>query len=127
MEEQLPVRVHNKDKPYIAISSFPSIMVHFPSLCVDKTLLVEKFLSGPNMSLVLRPRRFGKSINLSMLSEFFSPQNDKATFKRYFEKTLIYSNPLCNSEKASDKAKSNTRTRPVIRVSFHVGPITILQ
>jgi Predicted AAA-ATPase len=127
MEEQLPVRVHNKDKPYVATSSFPVIIADKPSPYVDKTLLVEKFLSGPNMSLVLRPRRFGKSINLSMLSEFFSIQNDKATFKRYFEKTLIYSNPLCNSEKASDEAKTDARTRPVIRVSFHVGPRTTLQ
>jgi hypothetical protein len=74
-----------------------------------------------------------------MLSEFFSIQNDEATFKRYFEKTLIYSNPLYNgdSDKDSDEAKAkslakalaktNARTRPVIHVSFHVGPITTLQ
>jgi hypothetical protein len=119
MEEQLSVKVHNIDKLYVATSSFPVIMVRNPSPYVDKTLLVEKFLSGPNMSLVLRPRRFGKSINLSMLSEFFSNQNDEATFKRYFENTLIRSNPLFDNEEA--------RTRPVIRVSFHVGSINILQ
>jgi hypothetical protein len=121
MEKRLSVRVHNKDKPCVATSSFPSIMVHFPSPYVDKTLLVEEFLNGPNMSLILRPRRFGKSINLSMLAEFFSNQNDEATFKQYFENTLIFSNSLCESENAK------TRTRPVIRVSFHVGPITTLQ
>jgi Predicted AAA-ATPase len=121
MEEDFPVRVHNKDKPYVATSSFPAIMVHKPSPYVDKTLLVEKFLDGPNMSLVLRPRRFGKSINLSMLYEFFSTQNDTATFEKYFENTLIFDNPLCKSKNAE------ARTRPVIRVSFHVGPITTLQ
>src|ERR1700684_673538 len=98
MEKRLSVRVHNIDKPYVATSSFPVIMVHFPSPYVDKTLLVEEFLNGPNMSLVLRPRRFGKSINLSMLAEFFSIQNDEATFKRYFENTLIFSTPLCISD-----------------------------
>jgi Predicted AAA-ATPase len=118
MRKPLLVRVLNIDKPWSSTSSFPTIMARSPSPYVDKTLLVEKFLSGPNMSLVLRPRRFGKSINLSMLSEFFSNQNDEATFKRYFEKTLIRSNPLFDNEEA--------RTRPVICVSFHVGPITTL-
>jgi predicted AAA-ATPase len=121
MEKRLSVRVHNIDKPYAATSSFSVIMVRNPSPYIDKTLLVEEFLNGPNMSLILRPRRFGKSINLSMLAEFFSIQNDEATFKQYFENTLIFPDPLCNSENAE------TRTRPVIRVSFHVGPITTLQ
>ena len=121
MRKYLPVKVFNIDKPWSSTSSFPAIMVHKPSPYVDKTLLVEKFLSGPNMSLVLRPRRFGKSINLSMLSEFFSIQNGNATFKQYFEKTLIYSNPLCKSKNAE------TRTRPAIHVSFSVGPITTPQ
>jgi hypothetical protein len=96
-----------------------SMKIGCKTLYVDKTPLIEEFLNGPNMSLVLRPRRFGKSINLSMLSEFFSIQDDKATFKRYFEKTLIRFNPLFDNEEA--------RTRPIICVSFHVGPITALQ
>jgi Predicted AAA-ATPase len=72
MDEPLPVRVINRDKPCFFTDYYPEIMVHSPSFYVDKTLLIEEFLSGPNVSLVLRPRRFGKSINLTMLSEFFS-------------------------------------------------------
>jgi Predicted AAA-ATPase len=118
MEEQLPVRVHNIDKPCFFIDSYPSVMIRCPSLYVDKTLLVEEFLGGLNIPLVLRPRRFGKSINLSMLSEFFSVQNDEKILKQLFEKTLIYSSPLY---------KQWAGTHPVIHVSFSVSPRTILQ
>ena len=39
---------------------------------VDKTLLISEFLESPDYAnLVLRPRRFGKSMNLSMLRAFF--------------------------------------------------------
>ena len=39
---------------------------------VDKTLLISDFLGSQHYaSLVLRPRRFGKSMNLSMLRAFF--------------------------------------------------------
>ena len=39
---------------------------------VDKTLLVAEFLEdNASIVLVLRPRRFGKSVNLSMLRDFF--------------------------------------------------------
>ena len=119
MEEDLLVNVINSDKPCFTNRSYRDVMIRYPSLYVDKTLIIEEFLDGLDISLVLRPRRFGKSINLSMLSEFFSIQNDEATFKRYFEKTLIRSNPLFDNEQA--------RTRPVIHISFSVGPITIFQ
>ena len=39
---------------------------------VDKTLLIQEILeSGAKVSLIPRPRRFGKSITLSMLKYFF--------------------------------------------------------
>lgn len=38
---------------------------------VDKTLLIEEFLeSGYQVTLITRPRRFGKTLNMSMLAEF---------------------------------------------------------
>lgn len=39
---------------------------------VDKTLMIKDFLEiGSEVTLVTRPRRFGKTINMSMMSEFF--------------------------------------------------------
>ncbi len=32
------------------------------------------------MNLLTRPRRFGKSLNMSMLEEFFSPEGDQGIF-----------------------------------------------
>jgi Predicted AAA-ATPase len=120
MEEQLPVRVLNKDKPCPCTASYRGISEEVAKLSsyVDKTLLVEEFLNSSQITLVLRPRRFGKTTNLSMLREFFSNLNDTATLKKRFEKTLIYSNPLFDQWAG---------TRPVIFVSFSVGPITTLQ
>ena len=41
---------------------------------VDKTLLIKEFLDNKNIkvSLITRPRRFGKTLNLSMLHYFFA-------------------------------------------------------
>jgi hypothetical protein len=117
MEEPLPVNVIHKDKSCFSSSSYPVVMVHSPSLYVDKTLLIEEFLRHDSkIVLVLRPRRFGKTINLSMLREFFSIHNDTATLKKYFEKTLIYSRPLFHEWAG---------TRPVIYLSFHVNYMII--
>lgn len=50
---------------------------------VDKTLMIKDFLNrGSEVTLVTRPRRFGKTINMSMLSEFFDiTKNSKEIFK----------------------------------------------
>ncbi|MEM7588625.1 MAG: AAA family ATPase [Myxococcota bacterium] len=42
---------------------------------VDKSLLIQELLGyGDKVVLITRPRRFGKTINLSMLHAFFAPQ-----------------------------------------------------
>ena len=39
---------------------------------VDKTLMIKEFLDrGTDVTLITRPRRFGKTINMSMMAEFF--------------------------------------------------------
>ncbi|NBK97232.1 MAG: hypothetical protein EOM50_04335 [Erysipelotrichia bacterium] len=44
---------------------------------VDKTLLIEDFMKdGSEVSLITRPRRFGKTLNMSMLAEFFDISKD---------------------------------------------------
>ena len=40
---------------------------------VDKTLMIEEFLQRQSIvTLITRPRRFGKTLNMSMLYYFFS-------------------------------------------------------
>ncbi|MDR1541583.1 MAG: AAA family ATPase [Clostridiales bacterium] len=46
-------------------------------LYFDKSELILNFIRGPGVTLVTRPRRFGKSLNLSMLYYFFSNKNSK--------------------------------------------------
>jgi len=45
---------------------------------IDKTGFIKEFLSGPRaeVSLITRPRRFGKSLLLNMLMEFFDQTKD---------------------------------------------------
>ena len=48
---------------------------------VDKTGLIIDLLHGwCEVTLFTRPRRFGKSLNMSMLEAFFSPDTDKGIF-----------------------------------------------
>ncbi len=48
---------------------------------VDKTALIGELLDGGNkVSLFTRPRRFGKSLNMSMLRSFFEIGTDRSLF-----------------------------------------------
>ncbi len=48
---------------------------------VDKTGLIRDLVeAGSGVTLFTRPRRFGKSLNMSMLANFFSLDGDKAIF-----------------------------------------------
>ena len=54
---------------------------------VDKTLMIEDFLERKNkVTLITRPRRFGKTLNMSMMSEFFDITKDS---KEIFKDTNI--------------------------------------
>ena len=49
---------------------------------VDKTGLIKNFLNNwASVTLFTRPRRFGKSLNMSMLKSFFSVHSDKRLFE----------------------------------------------
>lgn len=55
---------------------------------IDKTKMIEILLnSGDEVTLITRPRRFGKTLNMSMLAEFFDITKDS---KKLFEDTYIY-------------------------------------
>ena len=49
---------------------------------IDKTMLIEQITSsGAEVTLFTRPRRFGKSLNMSMLQHFFDiRENSKELF-----------------------------------------------
>lgn len=48
---------------------------------IDKTGLIrDLLLNWGEVNLFTRPRRFGKTLNMSMLEQFFSPEGDKRVF-----------------------------------------------
>ena len=67
---------------------------------VDKTMLIEELLiNRAPVTLFIRPRRFGKTLNMSMLKYFFDVKN-KEENKKLFENLKIY-----NSEYMSEQGK----------------------
>ena len=61
---------------------------------VDKTLMIKDFLErGSEVTLITRPRRFGKTINMSMMSEFFDITKDS---KEIFKGTKIMDTPYAS-------------------------------
>ncbi|RHZ87534.1 hypothetical protein Glove_33g98 [Diversispora epigaea] len=60
---------------------------------VDKSMLVKEFIESSDfVSLILRPRRFGKSTNLSMINRFFKipySQEENDISRKLFEKLKI--------------------------------------
>ena len=49
---------------------------------VDKTLMIQDFLErGSKVTLLTRPRRFGKTLNMNMLQTFFEIGTDPKIFE----------------------------------------------
>ncbi len=82
-------------------NSYPSIpigvddykkLIDNKNFYVDKTFLIKEFWQdGAEVILVPRPRRFGKTLNLSMLRYFFEKTNQDTTY--LFKKTNIWNYP----------------------------------
>ena len=73
---------------------------------VDKTLMIKDFICrSDNVSLITRPRRFGKTLNMTMLREFFDITTDSRSI---FEGLAIMGTEYANQ----------INTRPVIFLSF---------
>ena len=54
---------------------------------VDKSLMIQEYLNrGSEVTLITRPRRFGKTVNMSMLAEFFDITKDS---RELFKDTAI--------------------------------------
>ena len=72
--------MRNRKKLPIGIDSFEKIIRH-NFYYVDKTEMITELLHNwGEVNLFTRPRRFGKSLNMSMLKNFFSLQGDKRIF-----------------------------------------------
>lgn len=71
IEKKLPIGIENFEK--IRKEGF---------YYIDKTRLIkELLLNWGEVNLFTRPRRFGKSLNMSMLKSFFEPDSDKSIFE----------------------------------------------
>ena len=79
-------KLNTKPLP-IGVSDFARAITDY--YYIDKTLLIKEILDNmPQVSLFLRPRRFGKTLNMDMLRTFFE-RSDKDT-SEYFKKTFIW-------------------------------------
>lgn len=68
--------------------------------------------SGDSVTLITRPRRFGKTLNMSMLEHFFSI--------KYAEEEKIFENLSIWNDTKYRELKG---TYPVISLSFHYSGI----
>ena len=63
-------------------------------LFVDKTLFIKEVIEDESkVRLITRPRRWGKTLNMSMLHYFFSPEVDGQKTEGLFDKLLISKEP----------------------------------
>ena len=75
---------------------------------IDKTHLIKEWWeSGDDVTLITRPRRFGKTLTMSMLDYFFSVRN--AEKESLFEGLSIWQ---------EEKYRELQGTYPVISLSF---------
>jgi hypothetical protein len=100
-----------KEKPQIAIGSsdFKEIVAERKCLYIDKTDFITKLCrDSSKVMLFTRPRRFGKTLNLSMLKYFFEQKNTEEN-RTLFNNLLVAKQPEAMAEQGS---------RPVVFLSF---------
>lgn len=75
----------------IGVSDFKKI-IEGDFYYFDKTKLIEEIINdGSEVKLFTRPRRFGKTLNMSMLKYFFDIENDEEN-KKLFKDLYIEKN-----------------------------------
>jgi hypothetical protein len=79
----------------IGISDFRTLIEYRdpfgnPYLFIDKSLLVKKILSDSHVILITRPRRFGKTLNMSLLHHFFAKEVMGHSTHHLFENLEIF-------------------------------------
>src|SRR5437868_6295594 len=81
-------------------------------LFVDKSLMIRDLINnGAEVSLIIRPRRWGKTLNMSMLRYFFAPAVNGVPTKGMFDRLKIA------KEKNGEYLKQQG-IYPVIFISF---------
>ena len=91
----------------IGIQDFETLITN-DYFYVDKTAFIKEWWeSGDSVTLITRPRRFGKTLNMSMLERFFSLEH--AGKGELFEKLFIWK---------EEKYRNMQGTYPVISLSF---------
>ena len=64
------------------------------NIFIDKTLFIRDLLTGNDkITLITRPRRFGKTINMSMLEHFFNREVGGKPTKGLFDNLKIAKHP----------------------------------
>ena len=64
-------------------------------LFVDKSLFISEWLNaGDDITLITRPRRFGKTLTLSMLQHFLASEVNGKSTKGLFDRARLYPWPL---------------------------------
>lgn len=102
----IPEENEKKKMPPISSSFFTSAIEN--NYYVDKTLLIKDIIdSGPSVTLFARPRRFGKTFNMSMLKAFFE--------KREKSNLILFDGTKISKEK---QYMSEQGRYPVIFLSF---------
>lgn len=79
---------------------------------IDKTLMIKEFWEGQNCVLITRPRRFGKSLNLSTLEHFFAKKVNGVETKDLFQDFAIA------QADGGEFMKNHQGKYPVISISF---------
>ena len=106
MDSQNKPKINVKKSP-IGVDDFKKLIDN-DLIYVDKTLLIKEFWeSGSEVTLVTRPRRFGKSIALSTLKYFFEKTDHSTAY--LFENYAIWQ---------KEEFRKIQGTHPLIFLSF---------
>ena len=85
------------------------------SVVVDKTMLIADVLdSGYTATLFCRPRRFGKTLNMTMMKAFFEIPPDGQSRASLFEGTEIW-------EAEGGRYREHQGAYPVVHISFNTA------
>ena len=102
--------IMNTQKLPVGVSDFKE-MVTGDYYYVDKTLFIKDIIDkGDKILLIPRPRRFGKTLNLSMLKYFYDCRNKVEENQSFFQSLAIF--------KAGKKYLDKMGKYPVIFLSF---------
>ena len=107
IDDYYKMRKLEKPTP-ISIEDFREISEYY---YVDKTLLIKELLDNKTkIILFTRPRRFGKTLNMSMLQTFFEKPLDGKDTSHYFKNLKIW--------QAGEEYRAEQGKRPVIFLSL---------